>query len=66
MRAERGQQYLAAGLVDELSIHVTPVLFASGTPMCQPLDMGHVQLEFLETVESPLAVHLRYRIVKDA
>jgi len=28
--------------------------------------MGHVQLEFLETVESPLAVHLRYRIVKDA
>lgn len=60
------QQYLAAGLVDELSIHVTPVLFASGTPMCQPLDMGHVHLEFLETVESPLALHLRYRIVTDA
>jgi dihydrofolate reductase len=63
--ADLGRQYLAAGLVDELSIHVAPVLFGSGTPMFQPLDLGHVQLELLETVGSPLAIHLRYRIVKE-
>ena len=64
--ADLGRQYLAAGLVDELSIHLAPVLFGSGTPMFQPLDMGHVQLELVETIGSPLGVHLRYRIVKDA
>ena len=56
---------LAAGLVDEISIHLVPVLFGSGTPMFQPLDLGHVQLELLDTVESQLATHLRYRIVKE-
>ncbi len=63
--ADLGRQYLAAGLVDEISIHLVPVLFGSGTPMFQPLDLGHVQLELVETVDSPLATHLRYRIVKE-
>jgi dihydrofolate reductase len=63
--ADLGRQYLAAGLVDEISIHLVPVLFGSGTPMFQPLDVGHVQLELVETVDSPLATHLRYRIVKE-
>ena len=63
--ADLGRQYLTAGLVDEISIHLVPVLFGSGTPMFQPLDLGHVQLELVDTVESPLATHLRYRIVKE-
>ena len=63
--ADLGRQYLAAGLVDQISIHLAPVLFGSGTPMFQPLDIGHVQLELVETVDSPLATHLRYRIVKE-
>jgi dihydrofolate reductase len=60
--ADLGRQYLAAGLVDEIQIHLVPVLFGSGTPMFQPLDLGHVQLELVETIESPDAVHLRYRV----
>jgi dihydrofolate reductase len=60
--ADLGRQYLAAGLVDEISIHLVPVLFGSGTPMFQPLDLGHLHLELVETIESPDAVHLRYRI----
>jgi Pyridoxamine 5'-phosphate oxidase/RibD C-terminal domain len=56
--ADLGRQYLAAGLVDEIQVHLAPVLFGSGTPMFQPLDMGHVQHELVETIESPLAVHL--------
>jgi dihydrofolate reductase len=64
--ADLGRQYLAAGLLDEISIHLVPVLFGSGTEMFQPLDIGHVPLDLVEAVESPLAVHLRYRIVKEA
>ena len=63
--ADLGRQYLAAGLVDEISIHLAPVLLGSGTEMFQPLDLGHLPLELVEAVDSPLAVHLRYRIVKD-
>ena len=60
--ADVARQYLEAGLVDELSIHVVPVLFGSGLPVFQGLDLGHVQLEQLESRESPQAVHLRYRV----
>jgi hypothetical protein len=56
--ADLGRQYLAAGLVDEIQVHLAPVLFGSGTPMFQSLDMGHVQLELGETIEPSLAVHL--------
>ena len=58
--ADVARQYLAAGLVDELSIHVVPVLFGSGLPVFQGLDLGHVQLEQMGSRESPQAVHLRY------
>lgn len=61
--ADVGRQFLAAGLVDEIQIHLVPVLFGSGTPMFQPLDLGHLHLELVESVESPDAVHLRYRIL---
>jgi dihydrofolate reductase len=64
--ADLGRQYLAAGLLDEISIHLAPVFFGSGTEMFQPLDLGHVPLDLVEAIESPLAIHLRYRIVKGA
>ena len=41
--ADIGRQYLASGLVDEISLHVAPALFGSGTPMFAGLDVGHVQ-----------------------
>jgi len=46
--AETGQQYLRAGLVDELSIHLVPVLFGSGTRMFENLGDQHIQLENME------------------
>lgn len=60
--ADLGRQYLAAGLVDELSLHVAPRLFGSGTPMFAGLDVGHLELDLLECRGGPLAVHLRYRV----
>ena len=64
--ADIGRQYLASGLVDEISLHVAPALFGSGTPMFAGLDVGHVQLELLEAVGTPETVHLRYRVIRPA
>jgi dihydrofolate reductase len=60
--ADTGQQFLRAGLVDELSIHLVPVLFGSGTRMFEHLGDQHLQLEHAGTVQTAAATHLRYRV----
>jgi len=36
------QQYIRAGLVDDISIHLVPVLFGSGTRLFEQLDNEHI------------------------
>jgi len=57
------QQALAAGLVDELMVHLAPVVLGSGTRLFDQLG-GPIRLERAEVIESPYATHLRYRILK--
>ena len=63
--ADIARQYLSERLVDEISIHVVPVLFGSGTPLFGDgwLDR-HVRLEPPVVVATDAATHLRYRVVK--
>jgi dihydrofolate reductase len=63
-RADIGQQYIRAGQVDEISIHLVPVLFGGGTRMFEHLGNEHIQLETAGVIETSLATHLRFRIVK--
>jgi dihydrofolate reductase len=56
------QQYFRAGLLDELQIHVAPVLLGSGTRLFE--DVGGVELEQTRVVGSDRATHLRYRVVR--
>ncbi len=58
------QQYIRAGLVDELSIHRVPVLFGSGTRLLEHLGHEHIQLETVKVIETAEAIHLRFRVVK--
>jgi dihydrofolate reductase len=60
------QQYLRAGLLDELQIHVVPVLLGDGVRLFENhLGAGQVALECTRVIESPTGVtHLRYRVVK--
>lgn len=58
------QQYLKAGLVDELHIHIAPVLFGEGTRLFDNLGADHVELELLENLQTPGATHLRFRVMK--
>ena len=62
--ADIGQQYIRAGLVDEISIHLVPVLFGGGTRMLENLGSEHIQLETVEVIETPEATHLRYRVME--
>ncbi|MFD0057542.1 dihydrofolate reductase family protein [Streptomyces sp. NPDC127168] len=58
-------QYLAAGLVEELQLHVVPVLLGGGLRLFEGLgDAGRRDLEQVGAVETPLATHLKYRFVK--
>ena len=59
--ARTGQQFLAAGLVDELSLHVVPVLLGAGTRMFENLGDAQITLEPLATIQTPRATHLRLR-----
>jgi dihydrofolate reductase len=57
------RQALAAGLVDELFLHVAPILLDGGTPLFG--DLGRqIRLERLEQVETRHATHLRYRVLR--
>ena len=57
------QQYLAAGLLDELELHVVPVLLGDGARIFDNLGDTEVQLEQVRAVEAPGVAHLRYGVV---
>lgn len=54
-------QYLAAGLVDELELHVVPILLGDGARLFEGVGPG-VRLEQLRAVEAPGVTHLTYRV----
>jgi len=61
--ASIGQQLLRAGRIDEIQVHLVPVLFGAGTRLLEDLGGTHVQLEIIGVVEGSKATHLRYAVV---
>jgi dihydrofolate reductase len=57
------QQYLATGLLDELELHVAPVLLGDGARIFDGRNRG-VQLEQVRAIEAPGVTHLTYRVVR--
>jgi dihydrofolate reductase len=53
---------LAAGLLDELELHVVPVLLRGGARLFDNLGEAGVQLEQVRAVEAPGVAHLKYRV----
>jgi dihydrofolate reductase len=56
-------QYLSAGLVDELELHVVPILLGGGSRLFEGVGPD-LTLEQLRAVEAPGVAHLKYRVVK--
>jgi dihydrofolate reductase len=54
------QQYLAAGLLDELHLHIAPVILGAGERLFE--NLGEPVFKPIEVVHSPLATHVKYRI----
>jgi dihydrofolate reductase len=62
--ANVAQQYLAAGLIDELEIHVVPLFLGSGARLFDNVDCRKVKLEPIRTIAGPAVTHLKYRVLK--
>jgi dihydrofolate reductase len=58
------QQYLKAGLLDEIHINLVPVLLSAGVPLFANLDGHRIDLDCTRVVESDGVTHLRYRVRK--
>ena len=56
-------QYLAAGLVDEVELHVVPMLLGGGARLFEGVGPD-VKLELLRVVEAPGVTHLTYRVLR--
>jgi dihydrofolate reductase len=56
------QQYLKAGLLDELQIHLSPVLLGDGTSLFDRLGIAGVGLETTRVIASPSVTHLRFNV----
>ena len=61
--AQVAQQYLAAGLLDELQLHVAPILLGGGTRLFEGAGGRQFELEPVRVVHSPAVTHLKYRVV---
>jgi dihydrofolate reductase len=60
------RQYLNAGLVDELTLSLSPILLGDGLRLFDGVDRGKVSFEIVEAVHSNRVTHLRYAVRRAA
>jgi dihydrofolate reductase len=62
--ASCARQAIAAGLVDEIDLQVSPVILGSGERLLDGFAPGRPRLELARVLEAPGVAHLRYRVIR--
>jgi dihydrofolate reductase len=60
---EAVQQYIGAGMVDEIQLHIAPVLLGGGVRLFDG-PAGNASLERTRVIDSPGVTHVKYRVVR--
>ncbi|WP_105034632.1 dihydrofolate reductase family protein [Cryobacterium aureum] len=60
--AATARQFLSAGLIDELRLHIATAVLGAGEPMLEGLD--DLNLEQISAVQRELVTHVTYRVVR--
>jgi dihydrofolate reductase len=55
-------QYLAAGLVDELDVSIAPLILGAGVRLFEGLDRETVKLRQIRAVDAPGVTHIKYEV----
>ena len=55
-------QFLAAGLVDEIDISIAPVIIAGGERLFQGLQRGALKLKQIRVIDAPSVTHIKYKV----
>jgi dihydrofolate reductase len=55
-------QYLAAGLVDEIDLSIAPVILGGGSRLFDGLERGSLELEQVRAVDAPGVTHIKYLV----
>ena len=58
------QQFLKAGLLDEMHLHIVPVLLGEGIRLFENTGAEHIELEKISMTEAPGITHFRFRLVR--
>ena len=58
------QQFMNANLLDEIQIHIVPILLGGGKRLFDHLNTGEITLGIDRVVESPDVTHIRYSITR--
>jgi dihydrofolate reductase len=58
------QQAIKAGLVDEITVDVAPILIGGGVSMFDHLGTGPINLECTRNIQTPQVTHLAFRVIK--
>ncbi|WP_312872039.1 dihydrofolate reductase family protein [Amycolatopsis dendrobii] len=64
--AGAAQALLSADQLDEIELHLIPVLLGAGRRLFEPAGIGRVELEPVRRLEGRGVTHLRYRVVRNA
>jgi dihydrofolate reductase len=60
------QQFLNAGLLDEIQIHVVPLLLGDGLRLFDQAGIPQLELEKTRVIDSPGVTHMRFRVPRTA